>query len=178
LSDMESKEDVLSRNKEIADKFAVISKRLPHLVSVESLFDSVIAGFEVEFGIPYVWITLLDDVPGSSLFKRLSASIYLSSRLCLVERSVFKELTGEGNVPILVNQGLRPYFRLMPPSRKYLLRSLAVAPITINGLVVGSINLGDASSSRYEQGMDTTLLSEMMHNVSMRLTELLNDGTA
>ncbi|MGD0276791.1 MAG: GAF domain-containing protein [Syntrophales bacterium] len=172
---MEDTKDILLINEEIARKFADIAARFPSTTSVQSLFETLLNGLEEEFGIPYMWITVIDDPPGNILYRKLLESECLEGRLHVIERPAFMELTGESHIPILINHDLKPYFRLMPVARKYLLRSLAVAPIVIEDKVIGSMNYGDVSETRYHEELGVTLLGTMMDSASIHLARLLRE---
>ena len=101
------------------------------------------------------------------------ASPLLRDRLKIIEQAAFLEIVPDGATPLLVSGDLRPFFRLLPPNRKYFIRSLAVSPLTLHGRLIGSLNHGDSSSERYEPGMDTTLLMHLAQSVSDRLSHLL-----
>ena len=64
----------------------------------------------------------------------------------------------------------------MPPNVKYFLRSLAIAPFSLHGRLIGSLNHGDASPDRYRPGMETALLDHLARTVSEQLSRLLPPG--
>jgi hypothetical protein len=100
------------------------------------------------------------------------ASPLLADRLNVVGEDVLLGLLANGVTPVLVNEGLRPFFRLLP-KKKYLVRSLAVAPLTDRtGRIAGSLNHGDSLPGRYDPRMDTTLLRSLAALVSVRLAEV------
>jgi len=68
---------------------------------------------------------------------------------------VLFNLVAESTMPRLINDNLKPFYKLLPRNKKYFIKSLAIAPITLNSEIIGSINYGDFSSLRYQPGMDT-----------------------
>jgi diguanylate cyclase (GGDEF)-like protein len=54
----------------------------------------------------------------------------------------------------------------------YFIRSLAIAPITLDGEVIGSLNQADLSRLRYRPGMDTRLLEQLAVKVSICLSNV------
>jgi GAF domain-containing protein len=103
----------------------------------------------------------------------LERSPFFNDRLKIIEQASFLEIVPDGVTPLLVNGNLKVFFRLLPPSRKYFIRSLAISPLTLRGRLIGSLNQGDPSLERYEPGMDTTLLMHLAQSVSDRLSDLL-----
>ncbi len=165
--------DVTTINDEIARKFRKVEADLSTRRSAAELFETLLAAIEREFGVPFVWLSLIRIPETAGLRKSLEASAFLSNRLNSIERGHFREIVPESGAPLLVSGDLRPFFRLLPRTRKYLIRSLAVSPLTLRGTPIGSINHGDASPGRYEPGMDTTLLMHLARSVSESLARLL-----
>jgi len=165
--------DIPTTNDEIARKFRQIEADLCICRSVAELFESLLAGLEGKFGIPFVWLSLIRTPETTALRKSLEASAVLQDRLNSIEAKPFREILPDCAAPLLASGDLRPFFRLLPRARKYLIRSLAVSPLTLRGVPIGSINHGDVSPARYEPGMDTTLLGDLARQVSDRLARLL-----
>ena len=101
-------------------------------------------------------------------------STYLTERLNLIERNTFTEIVGPSITSVLVNKNITPFFRLLPGSKKYFIKSFAICPLTVDRMVIGSINCGDPSSSRYQDDMDTTMLDGLMQKVSTRLSYFIS----
>jgi len=114
----------------------------------------------------------------AGLVQALSSSGILADRLNIIDEASFLELSSRGETPVLANQDLNPFYRLLPRSKKFFIKSIAVAPLTLDGRVIGSINYGDAASMRYEPGMDTSLLQHLTGAVSSCLTRLLKTNAA
>jgi uncharacterized protein YigA (DUF484 family) len=170
--------DIPTINDEIARKFRKIKVGLTASQSAVELFEALLARIETEFGIPFVWLSLIRLPETAGLLKSLEASALLCDRLNSIERTRFMEILPDAASPLLVSGDLRPFFRLLPQNQKYFIRSLAVSPITLHGRLIGSMNHGDASPTRYEPGMDTTLLKQLARSVSNRLARLLPPGDA
>ncbi len=168
--------DIPAINDEIARKFRKIKAGLTASRSAVELFEALLARIETEFGIPFVWLSLIRLPETAGLLKSLEASALLRDRLNSIEQARFLEIIPDAAPPLLANGDLRIFFRLLPRNQKYFIRSLAVSPITLHGRLIGSMNHGDASPTRYEPGMDTTLLRQLTRSVSNRLARLLPPG--
>ncbi len=165
--------DIMTINDEIARKFRKIEGDLRISRSAAGLFETLLARMGTEFGIPFVWLSFVRVPETAGLLTSLGRSPLLRDRLNSIEEARFLEVIPDAGPPLLVNGDLRPFFRLLPQNRKYLLRSLAVSPLTLHGRLIGSLNHGDSSPARYEPGMDTALLMRLARSVSASLAGLL-----
>jgi uncharacterized protein YigA (DUF484 family) len=164
--------DITNLNDEIACKFEKIEATLAVCSTASELCEALLTAIETRFTVPFVWLTLLQLPETTKLRKDLESSALLHDRLNILSPAAFRDIIPDVSAPTLAGGDLRPFFRLLPPSRKYLLRSLAVSPLTLHGRLIGSLNLGDASPGRYEPGMDTTRLNHLAQHVSDRLSAM------
>jgi uncharacterized protein YigA (DUF484 family) len=164
--------DILKINEEIARKFRKIEESLPSSCTIKDLFEKLLIQIEEEFHIPFVWISILNEGNVIDVIKVFKASKILKDRINILDRKVFLDLVAEGTMPKLINDNLKPFYKLLPRNKKYFIKSLAVAPMTLNSEIIGSMNYGDFSSLRYQPGMDTTLLEKLAFNVSARLSAI------
>jgi uncharacterized protein YigA (DUF484 family) len=164
--------DILKTNDEIARKFGEIEADLAACRGIGELFERLLSGSEEAFGVPFIWLSLLSRPEMEKLLKLLGKSDILRDRINSIAPASFLEIVPDAEHPLLASGDLRPFFRLMPSNVKYFLRSLAVAPLTCHGMLIGSLNHGDASPDRYRPGMDTTLLNHLALTVSDHLSRL------
>jgi GAF domain-containing protein len=162
------------KNQEIAEKFQEIEEKLSSAGDPVGLFEGWMSGMAEAFGIPFLWISLIQNPENEPLIKVLKSSAILGERLNVVDGTVFAALAPNGVAPVLATGELRPFYRLLPRN-KYFIRSLAVAPITLHGRVVGTLNHGDSSPARYAPEMDTSLLQGLASRLSSRLSLLLKE---
>jgi diguanylate cyclase (GGDEF)-like protein len=74
--------------------------------------------------------------------------------------------------PILVNSNLKPYYKLFPRHTKYVINSLAITPISLDGEIIGSMNQADMSKSRFHPGLDASLLEHLAVKMSLCLSNV------
>jgi uncharacterized protein YigA (DUF484 family) len=165
--------DIRKANDEIARKFEGIEAALAVCREIGELFEKLVSGSEEAFGVPFIWLSLLRRPETEAILKPLRKSGILRDRINLIAPVPFLEILPDVAHPLLASGDLRPFFRLMPPNVKYFLRSLAIAPLTRDGCLIGSLNHGDASLDRYRPGMDTALLDHLAKTVSERVSRLL-----
>jgi diguanylate cyclase (GGDEF)-like protein len=125
-----------------------------------------------KFQIPHVWISMIDKSEVSNLIKALDSSDLLKKRMNIIDRKLFLGLIKNSTNPILLNGDLKPYFKLFPQGNKYFIRSLAITPLTLDGEIIGSLNQGDFSNKRFQEGMDTSLLRQLAMKTSLCLSNV------
>jgi len=162
----------LSDNEEIAKKLFEVEVSILSTGNFKDLFEKLLLSIEEKFGIPHLWISLVEETEVSHLIEALESSELLKQRFNLVERSVFLDLLQGKESPILVNENLRPFYRLLPDNQTYFLKSLAIAPLILDGEVIGSLNLGDYSGFRFQPNMDTFFLSQLAVKISICLSNV------
>ena len=170
---MNSINDIKKKNEEIARKFIRIETSLSSFPDAKELFEKVLIQIEEEFDIPFVWISLINRPHLTGMIRSLRTSIILKDRINITDEATFFSLIADGIKPVLANDGLNPFFKLLPRKKKYFIRSLAVAPITLHQEIIGSLNHGDFSDLRYQPDMDTTLLQGLASKISVRLSEII-----
>lgn len=170
---MDEASETIRKNKEIAEKFTRIEAELPLFSEPKELFEKLLMRLQEEFAIPFVWLSIVNRPDVSGLVQSLTASEILRDRLNIIDEAPFLELASLGTTPVLANKDLHPFYRLFPKNKKFFIKSIAIAPITLDGQIIGSINYGDAANKRYETGMDTSLLQHLTGAVSSCLTRLL-----
>ena len=170
---MKDMHDIRKINEEIAEKFIKIETALVFFPDGKELFEKVLIRLEEEFDIPFVWISMINRPSLSGLIQTLATSRILKDRLNIIDEAIFYKLIGNNEKPLLVNEGIKPFFKLFPKKKKYFIRSLAIAPITLHQEIIGSLNHGDYSRLRYQPDMATSLLQKLASHISSRLSEII-----
>ena len=159
-------------NEEIANKFFEIEASILSVCNFRDFFEKLLLLIEEKFGIPHVWISVINGCEVARIIEALESSDLLKNRLTLVGRSTFLQLIRDEKTPVLVNEGLKPYYKLLPKRKKFFVKSLAVAPLILDGNVIGSLNLGDYSASRFQPSMDIFFLSQLAVKISVCLSNI------
>jgi diguanylate cyclase (GGDEF)-like protein len=173
FADVESILERIRDNEEIARKFFEIEVSILSILDFESLFERLLSEIREKFGIPCVWISLIEKSEISDLIQRLAISKDLRDRLNLIDRKTFLRLTDKRTTPLLLNGDLRPFHPMLPKGQLNFIRSLAVSPISLHGEIIGSLNQADFSPLRYRPGMDTQLLEQLAVKVSICLSNVI-----
>lgn len=162
----------LKKNEEISKKFNEVETKILSILGFKDLFEVLLSEIKNKFAVPYVWISMVEKSEVSSLIDSLEDSKVLKEHINIIDRDTFLELVGNSTEPVLVNENLRPYFKLLPKNRKYFIKSLAVAPISLDGKIIGSLNQADSSSTRFQPGIDASLLEQLAIKVSLCLSNV------
>ena len=168
-------QDVLERlqyNEEISQRFFEVEISILSTLNFKDFFERLLTEIKEKFDIPYVWLSLIGQNDVVPLIGELTSSQIIKERLSAIDRKTFTEITGHATEPLLVNEDLKPFYRMFPPNEKYLIRSLAILPITLNNEIIGSLNHGDPSPDRYVPGMDTALLERLAIKISICLSNV------
>jgi len=174
MTGMNKTEDIERINTKIAASFEKIETGLSEAKNIAGLFEILFTGIEKEFEVPFVWLTLMNTVNNKPIIAAIKCSDVLQDRLKVITPKLFHEILPAGLKPVLVNKDLQPYYKLLPSNRKYFVKSLALVPFKVNDEIAGSWNNGDAYHDRYTPDMETNLLQNLAHSVSVRLIELVS----
>jgi len=169
---MDEISETIRKNREIADKFRAIGKSLDSFNDAKDLFEKLLPRIQDEFGIPFVWISVIRRPESGKLIRSLESSALLKDQLNLIDERSFLDLVS-GEKSVLANRDLQPFYRLFPKNKKYFIKSIAVVPFALNGRIAGSINHGDAAQTRYEPDLDTGLLERLAGSLSSRLSRIV-----
>ena len=162
----------LHENEKTAKKFQIVETKILSILNFKDLFEVLLTEIRKEFNVPYVWISMIRDSEVQNLIESLGKSEILKEHMNIVGRKPFMELIGDFRSPVLINTNLKPYFKLLPRNKKFFIKSLAVAPITLDGQIIGSLNQADSSPSRFQPGIDTSLLEQLSLKVSLCLSNV------
>jgi uncharacterized protein YigA (DUF484 family) len=157
-------------NEAIQETFSRIEDSLSAAADVGELIAHVLQELQAAFGIPFAWFSLVEHPETMDWKEQLMKSPFLRERLNQIDAPAFSELAVKGADPVLANGDLKPFYRLFPQSNKYFIKSIAMTPITMNGVLVGSLNFGDTAPTRYHAEMDTSLLAHLASAISTNLT--------
>jgi len=160
-------------NEEILRKFFEMEMEILTVSTFRDLFERLLTAVEEKFSIPHVWISVIEEETDRFPWESLEASPLLKERLNVLPRSDFSALMDEKGLPILVNENLKAYYRLLPHHQKCMVKSMAVCPLFFREKIIGGLNLGDYSDSRFQPDMDTFFLSQLSLIISISLSNVL-----
>lgn len=172
MTDLKAIMNVLRYNEEIARRFFEIEKRILRVLDFTDFFEVLLVEIRRQFKVPYAWITLSENSDIAGFIQALETSGQLNSQLNMVDSQTFTDLVGTRVTPLLVNRDLKPYHRMLPKECVRRVKSIAIAPISLDGRIIGSLNQADVSQQRFQPGMDTSLLEQLAVKVSLCLSNV------
>ena len=172
MDNIESIIERLKENEEIAKKFYQVETKILKILDFKDFFEVLLTEIKDIFNVPYVWISLIKTSEVTSLVRHLESSAILRRNITVIDRASFQELVDNNKTPLLANTDLKLFYNLIPIKRKHLIGSIAIAPISIDGEIIGSLNQADFSPMRFQPGIDTGLLEHLAVKISLCLSNV------
>ena len=162
----------LKENEKIAKKFFQVETKILSILNFKDFFEILLTEIKEIFKVPHVWISLIKTSEVTNLIRHLESSRILGKNINIIDQNSFQQLLGNNTTPLLANDNLKPFYKIINIKRKYLIRSIAIAPIAIDGEVIGSLNQADFSPTRFQPGIDTGLLEHLAVKISLCLSNV------
>lgn len=173
MPDFDALLETLKKNEEIANKFHDIEIKILAILNFTDLFEVLLTEIKEKFQVPYVWLSFIETGEVPYLIDQLDSSTLLKAHLNIVSQDTFYSLIRNTTKPVLVNENIKPYFKLLPAQKKYFMKSMAIAPIMIDGRIIGSLNQADFSYARFSPDIDPSLLERLAIKVSLCLANVI-----
>ena len=164
----------LKLNEDTARKFHEIEISILSILNFQDLCESLLTQVSNKFNIPLVWLSLIEDNPISEYIKTIDNSDIVQSKTTFLSKKNFRLITqiSEGSdantlAPLLINTNMDKFDQFYPENVSQNIASLAIIPITLDGKMIGSLNLADSDSKRFEPGIDTSLLEQLAVKISL-----------
>lgn len=162
----------LKDNDTLARKFHEIETSILTIFNYQDLFKELLDQIQLKFGVPLVWLSFIKDSEVSRLAEQLSDKEIWRERINIIERKDLLHITARQITPRLINRNIASYASIFPSTSRPLIKSVAVAPISLDGELIGSLNQGDLSPDRFHPGLDTILLERLALKVSLCLSNV------
>ena len=164
--------DRVRQNEIIAKKFHDIEINILTILNFQDFIEKLLSEISSKFLLPYTWVSIIEESDISKYFHDIKDSKLLSSKTAFLSKNEFTKITHNSRRPMLSNERLNRFEKLIPKAGKYNIGSIAIAPVTIDGQVVGSFNQADQDVLRFSPGIDTTLLEQLAIKVSLCLSNV------
>ncbi len=172
MYDLQSIYKRLEKNERIAEQFFEIEKSILSILKFKDFFEVLLSQIRSQFKVPFAWIAMIKDSEVSNLIHALAASELIRTNMTVIEKKDFIELLGYRRKPLLVNSDLKRYKRLLPEMGWPFIKSVAIAPILLDGKIIGSFNQAAFDHARFKPGIDTSLLERLAVKVSICLSNV------
>ena len=162
----------LDENEKIQRKFHELESNILSILNFQDFFEILLTEMGNKFNVPYVWLSVIKKSSLANLINPLVHSKIIIEKTKFIIQADFDNIFGNISTPLLINKDLAPYAVFLPNDKKYHTGSIAIAPVHIDGEIVGSLNQWDRASSRFEPDMDTSFLEQLMMKVSLCLSNV------
>ncbi|WP_299980911.1 sensor domain-containing diguanylate cyclase [Desulfobacula sp.] len=159
----------LKNNEITARKFHEIEISILTILNFRDFIKKLLFEISSKFSVPYTWLSIIEE---SCISKYIQNSKFLRASTALIPEKIFSDITRNRLKPLLANKNLNEFRALIPEASEYKIGSIAIAPITLDGEIVGSINQADKNIHRFEPGIDTSLLEQLALKVSLCLSNV------
>ena len=162
----------LKENEALARKFHEIETSILTIFNYQDLFEELLDQIQLKFGVPLVWLSIIKDSEVSRLAERLSDKEIWRERINIIARKELVNITANRMTPRLINRNVASYASIFPGAARIPIKSFAIAPISLDGKLIGSLNQGDSSPTRFHPDLDTSLLERLALKVSLCLSNV------
>lgn len=163
----------LDEQRQQLEKFDQVETRILATLDFHAFFATLLAQIEGVFGIPLVWCVLRQDSTPQQLLAELpppEGSAW-AQRLVLADSCLLDQLLPPAAAVVLADRGLERYRPLLPAGVP-LPGSLALAPIRLDGVLVGLLALADNDPARFAPELDPQLLDRLALKISLCLSNV------
>jgi len=162
----------LNENETLQRKFHTLESKILSILNLKDFFEILLTEMSNIFQVPYVWLSVIKKTSLADLIDPLIHSKIIIEKTRFLDRQEFDQVFGDHSVPLLFNHDLSSWSFFLPRGVTYHRGSIAVAPVWIDGEIVGSLNQWDPSPDRFEPDMDTSFLEQLMMKVSLCLSNV------
>ncbi|OGR10025.1 MAG: hypothetical protein A2277_06780 [Desulfobacterales bacterium RIFOXYA12_FULL_46_15] len=162
----------LKQNEITARRFHETEISILTILNFQDFIEKLLSEISSKFSVPYTWISIIEESSISKYFHNLQSSKRLQTSTAFLLKHEFSEITRNRLKPLLANKNIERFKVLIPEASEYTIGSIAIAPITLDGEIVGSFNQADHDIFRFEPGIDTSLLEQLALKVSLCLSNV------
>lgn len=163
---------LLRENEKLQRKFHALESKILSILNFQDFFEILLTEMSAIFQVPYVWLSVIKKTSLAGLIDPLIHSKIIIEKTRFLDKQEFDQVFGDHSTPLLFNQNLSSCRVFLPKGEIYYQGSIAIAPVQIDGEIVGSLNQWDPSPERFEPGIDTSFLEQLMMKVSLCLSNV------
>jgi diguanylate cyclase (GGDEF)-like protein len=162
----------LQENEKIGQKFNEIEMSILTILNYQDFLERLLFEIKDKFSIGHIWISIIQESSIAKQLHEIQDSELLKTSTAFVPEKTFLAVTENSLKPLLANDNLDIFHALLPEIPTSEMGSIAIAPITLDGVIIGSINQADKDKMRFEPGIDTSLLEQLALKVSLCLSNV------
>lgn len=162
-------------NEQQADKFYQVELAILATLNFTDFFETLLEEISQVFDVPFVWFSLIADTDVAAMLQEKQCRGIKDARINLVDRHQLQQLVGydedaahcDNVKAMLVNEQIQRYLPLLPRDQYYAVRSIALAPIFLDGKLIGTLNQADVDAQRFAPGLCSVMLERLALKVSI-----------
>ncbi len=162
----------LKQNEIIARRFHEIEISILTILNFQDFIEKLLSEISTKFHVPYTWLSIIEESNITQHLQNIKNSELLSTSTSFLSKETFLNITQNRLKPLLANTELERFDVIIPKASEYDIGSVAIAPITLDGEIVGSINQADSDEDRFDPGIDSSLLEQLALKVSLCLSNV------
>lgn len=162
----------LKSNEIIARKFHEIEISILTILNFQDFIENLLSEISTKFSVPFAWLSIIDESRIAGYLRNINNSDLLKKSTAFLPKETFITLTNNRLKPLLANKDIGQFKALLPEDSDPNIGSIAIAPITLDGEIVGSFNQADKNIMRFKPGIDTSLLEQLALKVSLCLSNV------
>ncbi|MDY0189762.1 MAG: DUF484 family protein [Desulfuromonas sp.] len=158
-------------NEQLAEKFYQVELKILATLNYADFFETLLNEVAAVFDVPLVWFSLIDDSQ-VALLLRERYDRQLKGVVNSVERELLERFIGTTDEVVRVNENVHHYLCLLPKQYKQVVRSMALAPIVVDGELVGTLNQASDDVQRFSPSLNPVLLQRLAVIISICLSNV------
>lgn len=158
-------------NEQLAEKFYQVELKILATLNYADFFKTLLGEIAEVFDVPFVWFSLIRGTEVECLLRD-RCDCQLEEVISCVDRELVERFVGENKEVLRVNEDLHHYLPLLPQKQYHAVRSLAVAPIFVDGELVGTLNQADGDPRRFSPDLNPVLLQRLALKVSICMSNV------
>jgi len=128
----------MKHNEIVAKKFHEIEISILTILNFQDLIEELLSEISSKFKVPHTWLSIIEESSITKHLKNINDSELLRTSTAFISKKQFINITNNQLKPVLSNKNLNGFSALIPEVVDYKIGSIAVAPITLDGEIVGS----------------------------------------
>lgn len=158
-------------NERLAEKFNQVEMKILATLRYADFFETLLAEVARVFEVPSVWFSLIRDCEVAQLYRERCGE-QGAARVNMVERRLLLSYVGDAGEVVLENRAIQRFLPLLPPDQTSAIRSIALAPVFVDGELVGTLNQADTDVRRFAPGLNPLLLQRLALKLSICLSNV------
>lgn len=158
-------------NEQLAEKFYQVELKILATLNYADFFETLLSEIATVFEVPFVWFSLIEGSEVECLLRERYGD-QLETVVTRVECEFLDRFVDDNGEVLRVNENLHHYLPLLPKQHYRAVRSMAIAPIFVDGELVGTLNQADGDVDRFSPCLNPVLLQRLALKISICMSNV------